>query len=84
MPADLADSLEADEEDRKTDHAPLVQVKDNEEVAICDGGDRDEPPAGRLRDRGGRHEGRSHRLREPPLGESTWHRQTDSIRPGPH
>ena len=30
MLADLADSLEADEEDRKTDHAPLVQVKENE------------------------------------------------------
>ena len=29
MPADLADSLKADEEDRKTDHAPLVQVKAN-------------------------------------------------------
>ena len=27
-------SLEADEEDRKTDYAPLVQVKENEEVAI--------------------------------------------------
>ena len=27
MPADLADPLKADEEDRKTDHAPLVQVK---------------------------------------------------------
>ena len=37
-PADLADSLKADEEDRKTDHAPLVQVKENEEVATCDGG----------------------------------------------
>ena len=34
MPADLPDSLKADEEDRKTDHAPLVQVKENEEVAI--------------------------------------------------
>ena len=27
MPTDLADSLKADEEDRKTDHAPLVQAK---------------------------------------------------------
>ena len=34
MPTDLADSLKADEEERKTDHAPLVQVKENEEVAI--------------------------------------------------
>ena len=33
MPADLADSLKADEEDRKTDHAPLVAVTENEEVA---------------------------------------------------
>ena len=32
MPADLADSLKADDEDRKTDHAPLV-VTENEEVA---------------------------------------------------
>ena len=32
MPADLANSLKADEEDRKTDHAPLV-VTENEEVA---------------------------------------------------
>ena len=30
MAADLADSLKAGEEDRKTDHAPLVQVKENE------------------------------------------------------
>ena len=29
MPADLAKSLKVDEEDRKTDHAPLVQVKAN-------------------------------------------------------
>ena len=29
----LADSLKADEEDRKTDHAPLVAAKENEEVA---------------------------------------------------
>ena len=29
---DLADSLKADEEDRKTDHAPLVSVKENEQV----------------------------------------------------
>ena len=34
MPADLADSLEADEEDRKTDHAPQVQVKENEVVML--------------------------------------------------
>ena len=27
MPTDLADSLKVDEEDRRTDHAPLVQVK---------------------------------------------------------
>ena len=33
MPADLADSLKADKEDRKTDHAPLVAVMENEEVA---------------------------------------------------
>ena len=29
MPTDLADSPKVDEEDRKTDHAPLVQVKAN-------------------------------------------------------
>ena len=28
------DSLKAGEEDRKTDHAPLVKVKENGEVAI--------------------------------------------------
>ena len=33
MPTRLADSLKADEEDRKSDHAPLVAAKDNE-VAI--------------------------------------------------
>ena len=33
MPADLAYSLKADEEDRKTDHSPLVAVTQNEEVA---------------------------------------------------
>ena len=33
MPADLADSLKADEEDRKTDHAPLVAATENQEVA---------------------------------------------------
>ena len=32
MPADLADSQKADEEDRKTDHAPLVTAKENEVV----------------------------------------------------
>ena len=31
-PAALANSLKADEEDRKSDHAPPVQVKDEEEV----------------------------------------------------
>ena len=31
--ADLANSLKADEEDRRSDHAPLVQMKENEEVA---------------------------------------------------
>ena len=34
MPADLADSLKANEEDRKTDYAPLVQVKENEVVML--------------------------------------------------
>ena len=34
MPTDLADSLKADEEDRKTDHTPLVQVKENEVVML--------------------------------------------------
>ena len=34
MPTDLADSLKADEEDRKTDHAPLVQVKANEVATV--------------------------------------------------
>ena len=29
MPADLADSLKADEEERKTDHAPLVAATEN-------------------------------------------------------
>ena len=33
MAADLADSLKADEEDRKSDHAPLVAATENEEVA---------------------------------------------------
>ena len=33
MPADLADSLKADEEDRRSDHAPLVEVTENGEVA---------------------------------------------------
>ena len=33
MPAALANSLKADEEDRRSDHAPLVAVADNEEVA---------------------------------------------------
>ena len=33
MPAGLADTLKADEEDRKTDRAPLVAVTENEEVA---------------------------------------------------
>ena len=33
MPADLADSQKAVEEDRKTDHAPLVAATENEEVA---------------------------------------------------
>ena len=33
MPADLAGSLKADEEDRKTNHAQLVAVTQNEEVA---------------------------------------------------
>ena len=33
MPVDLADSQKADEEDRKTDHAPLVAATENEEVA---------------------------------------------------
>ena len=33
MPADLAESLKADEEDRKTDHAPLVAATENQEVA---------------------------------------------------
>ena len=32
MPADLANSLKADE-DRKSDHTTLVHVKENEEVA---------------------------------------------------
>ena len=32
--ADLADFLKADEEDRKTDHAPLVQVKANEVATV--------------------------------------------------
>ena len=33
MPSDLADSLKADEEERKTAHVPLVAVTDNEVVA---------------------------------------------------
>ena len=33
MPADLADSQKADEEDRKTDDAPPVAVTESEEVA---------------------------------------------------
>ena len=33
MPADRANSLKADEEDRKTDHAPLVAKTENEEAA---------------------------------------------------
>ena len=33
MPAALADSLKADEEDRMSGHAPLVAVTENEEVA---------------------------------------------------
>ena len=33
MPADLVDSPKANEEDRKTDHAPLVTATENEEVA---------------------------------------------------
>ena len=40
MPADLADTLKADEEDRKTDRAPLVAVTENEEVATDDGDGR--------------------------------------------
>ena len=32
MPADHADSLKADEDNRKTDHAPLVASTENEEV----------------------------------------------------
>ena len=32
MPAALVNSLKADEEDRRSDHAPLVAVTDNEEV----------------------------------------------------
>ena len=56
MPADLADSLKADEEDRETDYAPTRQIGGH-----ADGEDRDELPAGRPRCRGGRHEGRSHR-----------------------
>ena len=34
MSADLADSLEADEEDRKSDHTTLVQVKENEVATL--------------------------------------------------
>ena len=34
MPANLADSLKGDEEDRKTDHAALVQVMENEVVML--------------------------------------------------
>ena len=34
MHADLVDSLKADEEDRKTDHAPLVEAKENEVNAV--------------------------------------------------
>ena len=34
MPVDFSDSLKADEEDRKTDHAPLVQVKANEVATV--------------------------------------------------
>ena len=45
MPDDLADSLKADEKERKTDHAPLFEATENEEA---DGDDRDEPPAGLL------------------------------------
>ena len=33
MPTDLANSMKADEEDRRSDHAPLVAVTENEEVA---------------------------------------------------
>ena len=33
MPEDLADSLKSDAGDRKTDHAPLVTVTENEEIA---------------------------------------------------
>ena len=33
MPADLADTLNADDEDHKTDRAPLVAVTENEEVS---------------------------------------------------
>ena len=42
MPADLADSLKADEEDRKTYHAPIIQVNDSRSqlcqcvVLLCD------------------------------------------------
>ena len=34
MPTGLADALKADEEDRKTDHAPVVQVKANEVATV--------------------------------------------------
>ena len=34
MPADLADSQKADEEDRKSDHAPLVAVTKNEVTTV--------------------------------------------------
>ena len=34
MPADLADSLEADEEDRKSEHATLVAATENEVATL--------------------------------------------------
>ena len=38
MPADLADFLKADEEDSKTDHAPLFAATKNQEVATLTAG----------------------------------------------
>ena len=56
MPADLADSLKADEEDRKSDHATLVAAKEHEVATatetietnlqqgpLCRGGQREGP-----------------------------------------
>ena len=34
MPTDLADSLKVDEEDRKSDHAPLIQAKEDGVAAV--------------------------------------------------